>query len=254
MPSNFTRRCFMSLCASATLVAAGTRLLGPSVAHAADAPDAFPMPPLPYPENGLEPAISARTISFHYGKHTAAYYANMNKAVAGTPLASMKLEEVVKSVAGDPAKAGLFNNAAQSWNHTFYWAGMKPGGGGTPPAKVADALSAAFGSVDACVTQLSDAAKTQFASGLAGQGPRKRQGRAEGTEDRQRRKSHHPRLYPHPHHRRVGTRLLPGLPEQAPRLRPGLLRQTGELGRSGQAVVDPHLLTIPKKETGEGTF
>ncbi len=118
MPSNFTRRCFMSLCASATLVAAGTRLLGPSVAHAADAPDAFPMPPLPYPENGLEPAISARTISFHYGKHTAAYYANMNKAVAG-------------------------------------------------PAKVADALSAAFGSVDACVTQLSDAAKTQFASGWA---------------------------------------------------------------------------------------
>ena len=167
MPSNFTRRCFMSLCASAAVVAAGTRLLGPTVAHAADAPDAFPMPPLPYPENGLEPAISARTISFHYGKHTAAYYGNMNKAVAGTPMASMKLEELVKSVAGDPAKAALFNNAAQSWNHTFYWAGMKPGGGGKPPAKVADALSAAFGSVDACVTQLSDAAKTQFASGWA---------------------------------------------------------------------------------------
>lgn len=167
MPCNFTRRTFMSLCASAAALALGGAILGPSLAHAAEVKDAFPMPPLPYPDNALEPAISARTISFHYGKHTAAYYANLNKAVAGTPSASMSLEEVITASAGDPAKAGLFNNAAQAWNHTFYWAGMRPGGGGKAPAKVAEALTASFGSVDACVAQLTEAAKTQFGSGWA---------------------------------------------------------------------------------------
>ena len=167
MPCNVTRRSFMGLCAAAAVVTLGVPFFGARVAHGAGEAEAFPMPPLPYPDTALEPAISARTISFHYGKHTAAYYANLNKAVAGTPMATMRLEDVVKSVAGDPAKAGLFNNAAQSWNHTFYWAGMKPGGGGTPPAKVADALKASFGSVEACIEQLSEAAKTQFASGWA---------------------------------------------------------------------------------------
>ena len=165
MKDGMNRREFVAFAAGATAVAAGATILGP--ATPAFAADAFSAPALPYAENALEPLISARTISFHYGKHTAAYYANTNKAVAGTPLAAMKLEEVVKAVAADPAKAALFNNAAQSWNHTFYWSCMKPGGGGTPPAKVADALKAAFGSVETAVAQLSEAAKTQFGSGWA---------------------------------------------------------------------------------------
>lgn len=165
MKDGMNRREFAAFAVSAAVMAAGAAILGP--AAPAFAADAFSAPALPYAENALEPLISARTISFHYGKHTAAYYANTNKAVAGTPLAAMKLEEVVKAVAADPAKAALFNNAAQSWNHTFYWSCMKPGGGGTPPAKVADALKAAFGSVETAVAQLSEAAKTQFGSGWA---------------------------------------------------------------------------------------
>jgi Fe-Mn family superoxide dismutase len=155
----------MAFAAGTAVVAAGTAVFG--TAAPAFAQDAFPAPALPYADTALEPVISAKTISFHYGKHTAAYYANLNKAVAGTPMASMKLEEVIKSAAGDPAKSGLFNNAAQAWNHTFYWAGMKPGGGGPPPAKVADALKAAFGSVETAIAQLTEAAKTQFGSGWA---------------------------------------------------------------------------------------
>jgi len=165
MAIGLSRREFMGLAATAAVAATGAAVFGPVVP--AFAADAFPAPALPYAENALEPVISARTVSFHYGKHTAAYYGNLNKAVAGTPLASMKLEEVIKSAAGDPAKSGLFNNAAQAFNHTFYWAGMKPGGGGTPPAKVADALKAAFGSVETALAQLSEAAKTQFGSGWA---------------------------------------------------------------------------------------
>ncbi len=165
MHDGMNRREFMGFAATAATVVAGAAVLGP--AAPAFAADAFPAPALPYAENALEPVISARTVSFHYGKHTAAYYANTNKAVAGTPMAAMKLEEVIKSAAGDPAKAALFNNAAQSWNHTFYWAGMKPGGGGPPPAKVADALKAAFGSYETAVAQLAEAAKTQFGSGWA---------------------------------------------------------------------------------------
>ena len=93
---------------------------------------AFELPPLPWAEDALEPVTSARTISFHYGKHHKAYVDNLNKLVAGTDLENRSLEEVIGAAAGDAAKAGVFNNAAQVWNHSFFWQCMKPGGGGAP--------------------------------------------------------------------------------------------------------------------------
>jgi len=127
----------------------------------------FPIPALPYPENALEPVLSAKTLSFHYGKHTKAYYDNMNKALAGKPTAGMSLEKVFLDAAKDAASIGLFNNSAQAWNHTFYFSGLKPGGGGLPTGSVAEAINAAFGSYDKFKEDLLQAATTQFGSGWA---------------------------------------------------------------------------------------
>ena len=93
------------------------------------------LPPLPYADNALEPVISANTLSFHYGKHHKAYVDNLNKLIAGTELADMSLEEVIAATAGKTDKAGIFNNAAQVWNHTFYWNSLSPKGGGEPPRR-----------------------------------------------------------------------------------------------------------------------
>jgi Fe-Mn family superoxide dismutase len=127
----------------------------------------FTLPPLPYKENALEPSISANTLSFHYGKHHKAYVDNLNKLTEGKKYATMSLEEVVKASAKESADAGVFNNAAQVWNHTFYWNSMKSGGGGAPSGKLADRLQSDFGSFDAFKTQFAEAAKTQFGSGWA---------------------------------------------------------------------------------------
>ncbi|QNT70871.1 superoxide dismutase [Defluviicoccus vanus] len=126
---------------------------------------AFELPPLPYAQNALEPHISQRTLEFHYGKHHAAYVTNLNNLVKDTPLASQTLEEVIKSVAGDASKAGVFNNAAQVWNHSFYWQCMKPAGGGLPTGDVASAINAAFGSFDKFKEEFKTACVTQFGSG-----------------------------------------------------------------------------------------
>jgi superoxide dismutase, Fe-Mn family len=107
---------------------------------AGDAAPAIVLPPLPYPDNALEPVLSAKTISFHHGKHHKAYVDNVNKLVAGTDLATRKLEDLVQAAAGKPETAALFNNAAQVFNHTFYWNSMKPGGGGKPVGKIAAAI------------------------------------------------------------------------------------------------------------------
>ncbi len=128
---------------------------------------AFELPPLPWAEDALEPVTSARTISFHYGKHHRAYVDNLNKLVAGTDLDGRGLEEVIAAVAGDPAKAGVFNNAAQVWNHTFFWQSMKPGGGGAPSGALADKIAATFGGLDAFVEQFKTAAVGRFGSGWA---------------------------------------------------------------------------------------
>ena len=105
---------------------------------------AFELPDLPYAENALEPHISERTIGFHHGKHHAAYVNNLNALVEGTAHEGSTLEDII--VAAEPG--GLFNNAAQVWNHTFYWNSMSPGGGGDPTGELAAAIEADFGSID----------------------------------------------------------------------------------------------------------
>jgi Fe-Mn family superoxide dismutase len=125
------------------------------------------LPPLPYTENALEPVITAKTLSFHYGKHHKGYVDNLNKLIAGTEYAVLTLEKIITSTAGKPEKTAIFNNAAQTWNHTFYWNSMKPNGGGEPPAALKQKIEASFGSVDACKKELASAAVSQFGSGWA---------------------------------------------------------------------------------------
>jgi superoxide dismutase, Fe-Mn family len=125
------------------------------------------LPSLPYAENALDPVISAKTIGFHYGKHHKAYVDNLNKLVTGTEFAEMPLEEIITRTAGKADKAAIFNNAAQTWNHTFYWNSLKPKGQGGPPAALKQRIEASFGTVDACKKELVAAATTQFGSGWA---------------------------------------------------------------------------------------
>jgi len=160
-PSPFSRREFL---AAAAALAAAPLLGAPAIARAASP---HVLPPLPYGDAALEPVISARTIGFHYGKHHKAYLDNLNKLVAGTDMAEMSLEKVILATAGVPEKAGVFNNAAQVWNHTFYWAGMKPNGGGKPTGALAEKIDAAFGGYDAMRKELAAAAVGQFGSGWA---------------------------------------------------------------------------------------
>jgi Fe-Mn family superoxide dismutase len=125
------------------------------------------LPPLPYPVNALEPIISERTLSFHHCKHQRAYIDATNKLIVGTELAGLPLEQVVTATAGKADRASIFHNAAQAWNHDFYWHCLKPKGGGGPPAVLRKAMEAAFGSVDACKTELANQAVSQFGSGWA---------------------------------------------------------------------------------------
>ena len=126
---------------------------------------AFELPPLPWSEDALDPHISAKTISFHYGKHHNAYVTKLNGAVKGTPLAERSLEEIIKETAGDDQKAGVFNNAAQIWNHTFFWKSMKPKGGGQPCGELKAKIEASFGSFDKFKEEFSTKAGTLFGSG-----------------------------------------------------------------------------------------
>ena len=125
------------------------------------------LPPLPYAENALEPVITAKTLSFHYGKHHKGYVDNLNKLIAGTEYADLSLEKIIASTAARPERIAIFNNAAQIWNHTFYWKSMTSKGGGEPPAALKQRIEASFGSVDACKKELASAAVSQFGSGWA---------------------------------------------------------------------------------------
>ena len=125
------------------------------------------LPPLPYAESALDPAISANTIGFHYGKHHKGYVDTLNKLLAGTELANLSLEKLIATTVGKSDKAAIFNNAAQTWNHTFYWRSLRPKGGGEPPAALKQRIEASFGTLDACKTELTTAATTQFGSGWA---------------------------------------------------------------------------------------
>ena len=129
--------------------------------------DPFTLPPLPYADNALAPVISPNTISFHYGKHHKTYVDNLNKLVPGTEFDGATLEAIINATAGKADKAGLFNNAAQVWNHTFYWHCLKGGGGGTPTGALADKINAAFGGYDNFKKEFANAAVTQFGSGWA---------------------------------------------------------------------------------------
>ena len=137
-----------------------------AVAAAQDAPS-IQLPPLPYAEDALAPVISANTIGFHYGKHHKGYVDKLNGMIAGTDLAGLSLEEIVKRTAGAADKQGVFNNAAQVWNHTFYWKSMKPNGGGPPSGELAQRVDAAFGGFENFKKQFSAAAVGQFGSGWA---------------------------------------------------------------------------------------
>ena len=128
---------------------------------------AISLPALPYAENALDPHYSAKTISFHYGKHHKTYVDNLNKLIAGTPLESKSLEEIIMASAGDSSKAGLFNNAAQVWNHTFFWNCMRPGGGGRPKGDPAARIDSTFGSYEKFAEQFKAAAVGRFGSGWA---------------------------------------------------------------------------------------
>ena len=135
--------------------------------NSATANSSLVLPPLPYAENALEPVITARTIGFHHGKHHRAYVDNLNKLVAGTEYAALSLEKIIAATAGQPEKSAIFNNAAQIWNHTFYWQSMKAKGGGEPPGALKQKMEESFGSVDACKKELAATAVSQFGSGWA---------------------------------------------------------------------------------------
>lgn len=128
---------------------------------------AISLPDLPYAKGALAPVISAQTLEFHYGKHHKAYVDNANKLLAGTVLEKEDLETIIKKTFKNPAQAGIFNNAAQVWNHSFYWQCLKPGGGGPPKGAVAAMIDAAWGGYSKFVEELKAAGATQFGSGWA---------------------------------------------------------------------------------------
>jgi Fe-Mn family superoxide dismutase len=159
-PTTLDRRSFLIASAGA----AASLAMG-AFPRTAGAESPFALPALPYEENALEPVISARTIGFHYGKHHKGYVGKLNKLVEGTEYAGMPLEKIITATAGMPEKVAIFNNAAQVWNHNFYWKSMTPKGGGEPPAKLKSMMQTSFGGVEECKKELAAAATSQFGSG-----------------------------------------------------------------------------------------
>lgn len=178
------RQALQTLGAGVILTAGGSALLG-SLSSAAqansltdtnlkpkDATMAFELPPLPYAKDALEPHISAKTLEFHHGKHHNAYVTKLNELVQGTELEGKTLEEVILASAKDASKQAIFNNAAQVWNHTFYWNSMKPQGGGRPTSsgpvgELAKKIDEDFGSFDKFAEEFKAAGVGQFGSGWA---------------------------------------------------------------------------------------
>lgn len=125
------------------------------------------LPPLPFDQGALAPVISANTLSFHYGKHHKNYVDTLNKLIVGTEYADMPLEKIVKAAARQPDHSAIFNNAAQAWNHGFYWKSLKPKASSEPPLALKRMMEASFGGVEQCKKELSKAAVGQFGSGWA---------------------------------------------------------------------------------------
>ena len=160
------RRFLTTMLVGSAMLAFGDLTL-PRQARAAGASGPFTLPPLPYPDNALSPTISANTIGFHYGKHHQGYVNNLNQLVAGTALADQPLEAVIKASVGAVDKTAIFNNAAQIWNHTFYWNSLRPKGGGKPTGALAELIEKSFGGFDPFKTEFAKAATSQFGSGWA---------------------------------------------------------------------------------------
>lgn len=163
--SNGSRRGFVK-----TAVLAAAALAANDAGFPAIAKGASPMnlPPLPWADNALEPFISKNTIGFHYGKHHKTYFDNLNGLIAGKPEADMDLVAIVKGAAGKADKTAIFNNAAQVWNHTFYWNSLRPKGVAKMPKEIADKLGASFtGGIEGFKKEFTDAAMGQFGSGWA---------------------------------------------------------------------------------------
>ena len=157
-----TRRDFATAVAAAT-VAAGA--LGfPAILEGAEP---FSLAPLPWADTALEPVISARTLSFHWGKHHRGYVEALNGLLKGGPLEGRPLAEVVRSSAADSSARTVFNNAAQAWNHDFFWKSLRPKGGAPPKGALAERIVASFGSLDALKKELVAAGLGQFGSGWA---------------------------------------------------------------------------------------
>lgn len=140
-------------------------LLGRPRPVTAQAPPLLTLPPLPYEEGALEPVISQRTVNFHYQKHHRGYVDNLNKLLAGNSLATMGLEQIVRQTAGDLEHHTIFNNAAQAWNHAFYWRSLRPGGGGQPTGDLAQRINAAFGNFATFRELFAKVAISEFGSG-----------------------------------------------------------------------------------------
>jgi Fe-Mn family superoxide dismutase len=127
----------------------------------------FQLPALPWQENALEPVISARTIGLHHGKHHAAYVKKLNELVAGTRYAEMPLEQVIAATAGNPESVKIFNNAAQAWNHTFFWNSLREPGDDAPPRAIEKLIQDSFGGLAQFKEKLAQVAVDQFGSGWA---------------------------------------------------------------------------------------
>ena len=153
-----SRRAFLA--GSAAAVAG---FAAPRIARGQGAP--FALPALPYADNALAPVISANTLGFHYGKHHKGYLDNLNKMLESSDLKGKSLVEIVRATAGDGAKAAMFNNAAQTWNHTFYWNSMSPKGGGKPAGRMADLINKSFGDYEKVHAAFAANTIGQFASG-----------------------------------------------------------------------------------------
>ncbi|MFH2057599.1 MAG: superoxide dismutase [Pseudomonadota bacterium] len=125
------------------------------------------LPGLPYEKDALTPHISSKTMAFHYEKHHNAYVTNLNRLIEGTTLAIETLEGIIKKTVNDADKVGIFNNAAQVWNHTFYWQSMTPNGGGLPTGAIKEKINTDFESYDNFIEELKNAGLTQFGSGWA---------------------------------------------------------------------------------------
>ncbi len=172
----FTRRSFCKslFAAASAALAPAIGLAGsrdnekhPLTANPKEGAMTFTLPELPYAPNALEPHITANTLSFHHGKHHNAYVVNLNNLIKDTDFAKLTLEEIILKSVGDNTRAGIFNNAAQVWNHTFYWHSMKPNGGSAPKGALAEKINKDFGSFDAFKEAFKQAGATQFGSGWA---------------------------------------------------------------------------------------